>query len=193
MKRFPLILPILLLAWTGSAPENRAAKMLVPVELQVNLFAKVLRFDRSLEEQQGDELVVGVLYQERVRDSDLAKDAFIEEVRKTSLTIQDRRVKTVPLAAGTPEDLARSIEEHGLDLLYVGPVRALDIGKFSRVTRSLSVITLTGVPQFVEDGLSIGIGLAQDRPEIIINVDAARLEGASFQARLLQLARIVHN
>lgn len=191
MRRTGIIL--ILAATLGLSPAHVAEDMEVPVDLQLNIFAKVLRFDRSLSDRPSEELVLGVLYQSRVRDSDLAKDQIVDLVRKAGLTVQDRPVKVVPLTAETPADLDKALEDSGIEVLYVGPLRAFNASRFAEVTRAHSVLTLTGVPQFVEDGLSIGVGLVADRPEIIINVDAARLEGADLQARLLQLARIVQD
>lgn len=193
MLRLTIILATVLLGISPSSSQTYTAEdeMQVPVELQLNIFVKVLKFDRALEEKKKDEIVLGILYHARVRESYLAKDQLIEAIRATQPSVQGRPIRAVPLTVTTPEELEAAIVEHGLDLLYVGPVRAMNVRRFTPVTRARSVLTLTGVPQFVQDGVAIGIGLAGDKPEIIVNMESARSEGANLQARLLNLARII--
>jgi hypothetical protein len=50
---------------------------------------------------------------------------------------------------------------------------------------------VTGVPEYVERGLAIGVGVKGERPEIVINLDASRAEGAELNAQVLRIARIV--
>lgn len=38
---------------------------------------------------------------------------------------------------------------------------------------------------------SVGIDLTGDRPDIVINLPAAKAEGADFDAQLLKLARVI--
>ena len=165
--------------------------MLVPVELQLNIFSKVLTFDRTVEEKPGSELVVGILYQPRVRGSYVAKDQMVQSISATEPTVHGKSLRAVPLVAASASELAAAIQSQGIDVLYVTPLRAVSVAEFAVVTRQQSVLTLTGIPQFVEAGVSVGVGLNGDRPKILINAEAARLEGARLQARLLKLAEIV--
>ena len=47
------------------------------------------------------------------------------------------------------------------------------------------------MPEYVEAGVSVGIGIRRDRPLIIVNLAQARAEGTAFSSQLLALARIV--
>jgi hypothetical protein len=53
------------------------------------------------------------------------------------------------------------------------------------------VVTLAGVPAYVAAGLALGVALRGERPHILINLAASRLEGADLAAELLKLATIV--
>lgn len=168
-----------------------AQDMLVPVELQLSIFVKVLTFDRAVEESPDPELVIGVLYQSRVRESDVARDQMLSEVAEINAEIHGRRLRAVAISAGTPAALERALVHNKVDVLYLTPLRAVDISGYTAVTRRNAVLTVTGMPQFVIDGASVGVGLAGSRPKIIINSEAARMEGSRLQARLLKLAEIV--
>ena len=78
-----------------------------------------------------------------------------------------------------------------MDILYVAPLRAFDLEPIVRVSRDLKVTTLTGVSDYCEAGIAVGIGLKGERPEIIINLKGACAEGAGFSSRLLRLCKVV--
>ena len=50
---------------------------------------------------------------------------------------------------------------------------------------------MTGVPEYVDQGVAVGVGIRKDRPLIIVNLEQARAEGSVFSSQLLALARIV--
>lgn len=187
-RKLLVLVPLLLGAAVLPAPQDMA----VPVDVQYPLFLKILTYDRALQERTGEELVVGVLYQERVRESWLAKDAFMEAMQASPIgSVQGVPVRAVPLTAARGPELAQALAEGEVDALYVTPMRAPAIDHIAHVTRARRITTLTGVPAYVEAGLAVGIGLDGRRPEILVNLEAARAEGADFKAPLLRLARIV--
>lgn len=73
----------------------------------------------------------------------------------------------------------------------MAPLRAVNMATITARTRKSSVITLTGVPSFVDEGLAVGIDLQGEKPRLLVNRKAAGAEGAKFSSRLLKLARIV--
>jgi hypothetical protein len=52
-------------------------------------------------------------------------------------------------------------------------------------------VTLTGMPEYVEAGVAIGIGERGGRPLIRVNLDASRAQGASLAAELLAISDVV--
>jgi hypothetical protein len=163
----------------------------VPAELQARLFAKVLSFDRNLPARAGADVVVGVLVQRQYRASlDEANEivAAVEALRPAPAS--QIRLHAVLVEADQGELDAR-LDALGVEVLYVTPLRALGIDTVLRVTRPRAIRTLTGVPSYVGAGIAVGIGVKDDRPEILVNLAAARLEGADYSSQLLNLARLV--
>lgn len=70
-------------------------------------------------------------------------------------------------------------------------LRAVDLKTITRVSRARQLTTWTGVPEYVEEGISIGIGLSGERPLILINRSASRLEGVDFSSQLLKQAQVI--
>ena len=69
--------------------------------------------------------------------------------------------------------------------------RERNVAEIATITRRRGIRSITGVPEYVEPGIAVGIGLRNNRPLIIINFLGAQAEGASFSSKLLSLARIV--
>ncbi len=88
-------------------------------------------------------------------------------------------------------EVEATVVRQGIRVLYVAPLRAVAIREIVTISRRRRVTTLTGVPDYVESGIALGLSLREERPLILVHVSAARAEGADFDSQLLKLARIV--
>lgn len=165
-----------------------AQEMEIPVASQIRLFLKVTTFDRK-HSNGGQPVIFGVAFQSGNRASVIAKNEALRALNAAA--DQDAQsVRAIPIDLDQeplPEALAR---EH-LTVLYVTPLRAIAISDIAAATRAARVTTFTGVPRFVALGLSVGVRLQGDRAKLLVNLQAARAEGADFSAELLKLARLV--
>lgn len=178
--------------------------MVVPMHVQYPLFLKILTFDRELTTRAGDELVIGIVYQDLVRPSWLAKDELMRAIEASPVKrIKNLEVRAVAIAVDESDRHGRqsanatrledAVDAHDVDILYVSPMRAYDLDRITRLARSRRLLTLTGVPAYVEAGLAIGIGLRRDSPVILVNLPAARESGADLHASLLRLATLIED
>ena len=182
----PGLFVLFLVAWIPS----HAQEMAVPVDIQVPILMKIISFDRNLSARAGDEIVVGVLYQHGLRASTLAKEQFLDEAAQLPV-IGGLRIRVVEIRIDGEQDLRSVIRGSGARVLYVTPVRSISMGVITGISRELGITTMTGVPEFVNSGIAVGVGLKGERPSIVINLSAAREEGADFSSQLLRLARII--
>jgi hypothetical protein len=166
-------------------PTLAAQEVPVPVRVQVPLLLRILSFDRNLARRRAGDLVVAVLYQSRNRSS----LAIAEEVTVLLGSLSGTEAVGIDLDKVT--DLRAALAQSGGQVLYVSPLRGVEISGIVRVSRGAGVTTVTGVPRYVEEGISIGLDLKAERPEIVVNLEGARAEGADFTAQLLKLARLV--
>jgi hypothetical protein len=110
--------------------------------------------------------------------------------------MQDKTVKQLPLnyflvEYSTGANLESAVKSRKISLLYMAPGTSRAVSEVTRVARALGVTTATGVPDYVRRGVSVGIGVRQDKPEILINLPASRLEGCEFDASLLRIATVI--
>jgi len=163
-----------------------AQDMDVPVQIQVALFLKVLTFDRNLAGSPASEILVGVVFQSGYRSSVNAKNIAMTALQDTR---NKRKIRAIAIDLDR-ETLTTALPRHRPSVLYVAPLRAIEIGDLATAARNANVTTLTGVPQYVALGLAISVRLQGEKPKLVINPEAARAEGADFSAELLKLAQI---
>jgi hypothetical protein len=172
----------------GTSIMVRAQEMEIPVAVQLPLFLKVMSFDRQLGFRGGGTLVLAIAYQSGYRASEDAKD----EAWRSAANVHE--VGGMPLSVVAidldREDLGDALLRSRVTLLYLTPVRGIDIKELGGVSRTAHVTTLTGVVRYVELGLAVGVRLRGDRPRIVVNLAASRLEGAELGAELLKLAEV---
>lgn len=168
-----------------------AQKMAIPVKLQIALFLKILTFDRNLKERVGSELVFAVLYQENFGTSLEVKKEFLKLVEKSSLG----KIDEIPLRFVSinleENDIKEAASRNNVDIIYVTPLDQMKMETITSVSRSRGITTLTGVADYVKSGLAVGIDTKDEKPLILINLSAAKAEGADFSSQLLKLAKII--
>jgi hypothetical protein len=185
-----LLGPLALLA--APAPPARGEEMAVPLELQLPLLLKVLTYDLKLEARAGAELNIGVVYDSSDPGSVRARDEVTALLGAFSTkTVKGLPIRFVTLDAAEGADLEGAARAGKVALLYLAPGVAPRLASLTRISQANRMTTATGVPAYVEQGVAVGIGVRQDRPQILINLRASRSEGSAFDASLLRIARVV--
>jgi hypothetical protein len=160
------------------------ASMLVPVDVQTELFVNIGKHDRNFDPSRP--MILGIVYQDELPESVAVKNEVIASVKMRNL-----QITCVPLEARSMQLVRKRLMETEANVVYIAPLRAIDIGEIARIARERGIRTATGVPEYVDQGIAVGIGLRNKRPLIIVNLAATRAEGSAFSSQLLSLARIV--
>ena len=163
-----------------------AQEMELPVSIQIQLFLKVISFDRLRNKLPDTLLVVGVAYQNGFRASTTTRD----EVERALKTSADRRVRVVMIDLDR-ENLDEVMRHQHVTLLYVAPLRAYNIADIATASANAHAMTVTGVLKYVEQGLAVGVRLLGDHPKLMVNLPASRRCGVNFSSDLLKLAQVL--
>lgn len=163
----------------------------VPFDLQAKLLLKILTFDRNLEKRADSAVVVGIVYKPGSEESEKARSEFSKALEKYS----GKRVKGFPLSHISLKylswsDLAAKMKTYNVSVLYVTPGDSVYLRGVIKASRAESVLTATGITKYVEKGVSIGIGLKGNNPQISVNLASAKAEGANFSSQLLKLVKL---
>jgi hypothetical protein len=164
----------------------------VPVEQQFALFAKILTFDKNLKDRVGKEMVLAIIYQNNFKSSFDTKNVLEKTIDLSPIkTVLDIPLRTVAIDIENEIDLESALKRNNISVAYIAPLRAASLNLIISRMRQLQIRTLTGVPDYVNSGLAIGIGSKGGKPEILVNLAASKLEGANFNSQLLKLAKII--
>lgn len=174
----------------GAVQGGVGQEALVPIERQAVLMSKIVQFDRRFVEGPASEVVLAVVYQRGFRTSLLAQEALTEIV-EAHPTLGRKVVRVVSIELDEDRQLEQALRDSGAGVVYVAPLRAVGVGHIVQATRQLGILSFTGVPSYVSDGVSVGISMRGERVEILINLRASRLEGARLSSELLKLSRLV--
>ena len=143
--------------------------MPVPENIQAALLPKVLKFSPDFSSK--NKIKMLIVYDNNSMNS---KDNFIKELGK-SILVRAVRVN----------DLEKSI--YGIDLVYFMP--GLQDKAF--LCKKYKVLSVTGISQYVEQGeVSLGFGLQNNKPKILVNINSLENEGQSLSSDLLRIAII---
>ena len=190
MRQLIKIIPIITFLFF---PVVQAQEMEVPLELQFKLILKALSFDRSLPERCGDSLDFCILYQSKFLPSEHIKREVLRMAQNDS---RMSSLDNIPIAWKTldlqkPADLTSIIQHKTVDILYVTPLRTVDITSIADFCRSYKINSVTGVTEYLDRGLALAIGAFGDKPMLIINLPAAKAEGADYSSQLLKLSKVI--
>lgn len=176
------IAAVVLLMGLFLAPRGLAGD--VPIGVQLPLLAKVWKLDRNFGSR--EVVRIAVVFQHSNPESAAMKDAVVAWVASRP------GLRAIPVAVDTDAGMA-TLQKVEADVFYVTRMRGANVWDVAKVARTRDIRTMTGVPEYVRRGLAIAIDVRNDRPMILVNLDAARAEGAAYQAQLLRLTSIVRD
>jgi hypothetical protein len=162
-------------------------------DVQIALLLKILTYDRSFSVKNKSGVKIGVVFVAADPESVAVKD----EILKTLALVADRTIKNVPIKAVAleykdPKSLAATVRSEGINVFYIAPGNAASLQELLRMSHTRGITTATGVPEYVQRGVAIGIGIKADKkPDILINLPSSRQEGSEFDASLLRIATVV--
>ena len=174
----------------GSA---HAQEIAAPAEIQVPLLFKILTFDRSLGTRPpGNVIVIAVVFQTGYRASLVARNQIVDVLKAMdNPTISGHPVRWVAVEWKDGEQIGLGLMHERADVVYVTPLRGVQLGPIMKTARASSMTTFTGVPLYVKQGLALGVGIVREHPQIIVNLRATRAEGSDFTSQLLRVSTVI--
>ncbi|SFD04960.1 YfiR/HmsC family protein [Algibacter pectinivorans] len=146
-----------------------AQKIAVPENIQAALLTKVLKYNPQI--TQNKNIKILVVYNQ---NSLLAKDEFIKGLGSNIV------VKAIAL-----KELEQSI--FGFHVVYF----MAGIHDYSNVCKAQKVLSVTATTRFVEQGkISLGFGIENNKPKILVNLTSLEMEGQSFSSDILRIGKI---
>jgi hypothetical protein len=170
-----------------------AEEVPVPASVQVPIFLKILTFDRNFEKRVRTQLTIGIVYVEEDPASRQARDELVKVLK----SYDDKTIKGLPITYflvpyTTEPSIMESAKSQGINVFYIAPGNAAHLAALLKISQKHRITTISGVPQYVEQGVAVGLDLNSDnKTRILINLKSSRMEGAAFDANLLRLVTVL--
>ena len=154
---------------TGLAQEMEAA----PANIQSAIFLKTLTFNKNISGG-GDVTLVVILSKEF---AEAMKPAIGRAIGKSKLT----DILTVD---EVPKD-----KPGGLTVIYLGDAAQLEA--CTQYCRQYKVASLTGIPDLVNKGITLTVGVQDKKPKIVLNLTNAKKEGIEWDPEIQKVASTI--
>ncbi|NOY57997.1 MAG: YfiR family protein [Calditrichaeota bacterium] len=182
------LVSILFLLWPVDAFAQNIA---VPVKIQYPLFLKILTFDRNLKSRVGNDIVLAVIYQSKFPGSRIVKEEFEKTFNESPIKEIDNISISLITIDIEKENLRQAISAKKIDIVYIAPLRAVNLKRLIDECHTRNILTLSGVPAYIKTGVAVGIGLKGNKPQILVNLPAVNAVNVNFSSQLLKLAKII--
>jgi hypothetical protein len=179
--------PLLLLSLPAPAPAEE-----LPSTLRASLLVRILAYDRRLNTHPPP-LTLAVIHQEGDQRSTLGGQELSTalEAAARGRTIAGRPLRIVRVGFKDAAQLQQTLSREQAVAIYSCDGLEPQSEVIARVTRRLSILSITGSERQVNQGLSIGLSRKGNSPVILVHLSAVRAEGADLDAGLLSLSQIV--
>ena len=168
----------------------RAGSVVVPIDLQVKLLAKVATFDRNMAERSPG--AVRVLVAQAPGDPGSSRTAArLEHSLQALNTIGTLPVQVSVVSYSDAGGLAARCRDEAISVLYLTPGIPQGGAQLPPALEAMSILTVSAVPDHVYQGSVLAFDLAEGRPEILVHLARARAQRVAFKASFLKLATIV--
>lgn len=166
-----------------------ADELSVPVDLQVELLSRIVRYERSFA---AESTPVRVLVVTRPSSPESVRVGAQLVSRLRSAGRLGGRPMTVDTTAFVSASaLSGAVRASSTRLLYLAPGLGTEARAIATSVSGQDVITVSAVGGDADRGMVLGFELVSSRPRVAVNLASARAQRLQFSAQFLRLARVV--
>lgn len=167
-----------------------AEDVVVPVELQMKLLAKVASYDKNLPARAGDRVKILVLSKKDDPDSKRVAEQALKALEDHK-EIAGIKVATSSATFAGAAELKKAVAAQHLSIVYLGPgVDRKEVEGLASALEGVDVMTVTAVPQDVARGVVLGFDLVSGKPKILVHLGQAKKQNVALSADVLKLAKV---
>jgi hypothetical protein len=178
-----------LLALSMIAQLGRADDQLVPIQLEAQLFAKVLAYDRNFPDRAGQ--MARVLLVAKKDHADSVRVASQMQSALSSLAqIGGVPHEEIVVTFGGAAALANLVRASAAAAVFFGPGFDDDVVAIKQALDGHDVLTAGSVPEYVPHGIVLGFDIVSGSPKLLVHLTQAKRQHVALRAELLRMARI---
>ena len=167
----------------------RADDQVLPIQLEAQLFAKVLIYDRNFPVRAGR--IARVILVIKRDNADSARVASqMQSALKPIAQIGGLPHEEIIITFAGAAPLAEQIKTSGAAAVFFGPGFDDDVDAIRSALEGQDVLTAGSVPEYVPHGIVLGFDIVSGSPKLLVHLTQARRQNVALRADLLRMARI---
>ncbi len=171
---------------------TKSQSIVVPVDIHLPILFKVLSLEKKTNKPDLETFVMAVVFEGSNEKSVAVKNEILSFSRNGLYEFLDgKSARFITIDISNTKNIQALLQEINPHAVYIAPMSQGVLQSVMGITQKEKILSITGVPEYVDEGVSIGIGVKGDYPEIIINLAASKGEGAEFSSKVLGVARII--
>ena len=167
----------------------RAQLETVPLSLQAQLLAKVVKYDRNFRRRANGHVIVAIVADNSVAESKRASVALHNELTNLDdiggLPFGIKEMQYSDEAA-----LRRSVNAEHIAVLFLTTGLSHRVPAVAAAVSGLDVLTVCTVPDDVKLGIVLGFDLVSSQPKLLLNLVSAQRQNVSFEPQALKLMKV---
>ncbi|MET0387555.1 MAG: YfiR family protein [Polyangiales bacterium] len=173
-----------------SSDELHAQSNAVPIALQVELLARLLWYERTL--QKTTDKSLGLLIVQWPQDPESARtvDQLTAQLARTQ-DLGGKSFEPTVVRYESAAQLARLAEQQRPYLIYFSRGLGRDAVELAQVLRGRALLTVSAESNDVAQGIVLGFELASSKPRILLHLAQARAQQLDFSAQFLRVVRVL--
>lgn len=162
--------------------------------LGIPLFLKIVTYDENFDPEEVEAVNIFIVYDRgRVHSYEQYRRAEEFFKKNPGLLVNGVAVRHLAVTYDEITSTLEAADDSQYHLLVVTDIGGDRIAPLSRKTQTHHVRSFSLDPDYVAQGLSVGIRVQKKGQLIVVNLESSRQEGSRFSAHLLKLCEIVRN
>jgi hypothetical protein len=157
-----------------------------PLSRQVMILTKVLSYAKKISSDSGD-LLFGIVGDKNDFVSKTLQKTMFESVKENEEARVGQR-EIVPVMVDV-----RKLKTAAVHVLYVTPGTKKYLERIVAYSRNKKILTISGVAEHLDKGISVGILPKGDAYQIVLNLTGAEQEEVEFDSALHKLAKTMRS
>lgn len=171
--------------------ESLSQQLSTPVSVHLPIMMKSLDYDRNLKNK--NIIRIGIIYQENFRSSFKTKNQIINIAKELESKLSSNfQFEFEGININKSEDIRDFIKTGNYDVVYIAPLRAVNIENLANILRQNKILAITGIAEYVVHDIPFTVDLVNDKPKIVIDLNNSKNSGADFNVSLLKLAKVIN-
>jgi hypothetical protein len=174
----------------AAALDARADSATVPLGLQVELFAKVADYDKTLLGRSEGMVRILVVTRAGVAESASA-GARVLNALSAIATISGLPHQDTSVEFTDAPSLIALCKARGVSILYMTP-GLVDVDEnVSKELANIPVLSVSATAEGTAKGMVLGFDLAGGKPKLVVNLPASKRQGVRLSVEVLRIATVI--